>query len=201
MRKFFAAAAIAFAAVPAALAQNEPPRAHLTIVDPALLSGARAESVYQAIRTRIRGNYAISGDPVVMAYQNWRRYNRVPYRSPNHGERFVNNFANDKASNYGRFEKLGRMSEGAVVIKDSFTVTARGQVMTGPFFLMEKLAPGSSPATGDWLYMMIRPDGSLTGMTGGQGGRNVKFCAECHNKAPAGQDRLYLLPKEVRIGP
>ncbi len=40
--------------------------------------GARAESVYQAIRARISKNYAVSGDPVVTAYQNWRRYNTVP---------------------------------------------------------------------------------------------------------------------------
>lgn len=201
-----AAALLLVAWMPVAAAQDasrakaKPPAAHLTIADPASLSGARAEGVYQAIRARIRENYALSGDPVVMAYQNWRRYNKVPYRSPNHGERFVNNYANDQAGRYRLFEKLGSLPQGAVVIKDSFTVTRRGQVMTGPFFLMEKLAPGARPETGDWLFMMIRPDGALMGITGGQGTANVAFCAACHNKAPAGQDHLYFLPEEFRVG-
>ncbi len=71
--------------------------------------------------------------------------------------------------------------------------------MTGPFFLMEKLAPGVSPATSDWLYMMIRPDGALMGITGGKGSANVTFCAKCHNKALAGQDHLFFLPEEFWV--
>ena len=48
--------------------------------------------------------------------------------------------------------------------------------------------------------MMLRPDGSLMGMTGGDGAENVLFCAECHANAGVGNDYLYLPPKEVRIG-
>ena len=70
--------------------------------------------------------------------------------------------------------------------------------MTGPFFLMEKKAPGFNPKTGDWLFMMIRPDGRVAGITGGRNSENVTFCAACHVKAPKGQDSLYFLPREVR---
>lgn len=187
----------AFAVVAtAAIAQTR--GAHMTIADPASLSGDRAEAVYQAIRYNIRRNYSVSGDPVVTAYQSWQRYNTVPYRSGPHGERFVNNYANRSAARYARFEKLGTMAPGAIIAKDSFTVTKTGQVMTGPFFLMEKKAPGFNSASNDWLFMMIRPDGGLVGITRGRGSDKVAFCAECHNKAPAGQDNLYLLPKKVR---
>ena len=64
---------------------------HLTIADPATLSGRRAESVYQVIRGALSENYTRSGDPAAAAYQNWRRYNSAPYRSRAHGERFLNN--------------------------------------------------------------------------------------------------------------
>ncbi len=195
-----AVTAVAVVAAVVAIAQTRkaPAGAHMEIADPAALSGDRAEAVYQAIRYQVAQNYRASGDPVVTEYQTWQRYNTAPYRSSLHGERFVNNYANPLASRYARFEKLGAMPPGAMVAKDSFTVTEAGQVQTGPFFLMEKKAPGFDPAGGDWLFMMIRPDGGLVGMTGGRGSKNVKFCAECHNKAPAGQDHLYLLPREVR---
>lgn len=190
--------ALAACAVVATAAIAQTGGAHMTIADPAALSGDRAEAVYQAIRYNIARNYAVSGDPVVTAYQSWRRYNTAPYRSALHGERFVNNYANRAAGGYARFEKLGAMPPGAIIAKDSFTVTEAGQVMTGPFFLMEKKQAGFNAASNDWLFMMIRPDGALVGITRGRGSDNVAFCAACHNKAPAGQDNLYLLPKKVR---
>ena len=173
-------------------------QSHMVIADPATLSGARAESVYRSIRSILGQRYLESGDPVAGAYQNWKRYNAAPYRSSLHGELFVNNYANPLAKRYGRFEKLGRLPPGAIVIKDSFTVTERGEVMTGPLFLMEKKEAGFNKASNDWLYMTIRADGSIEGLTGGQGAENVEFCAACHNKAPAGQDNLYFLPEEIR---
>ncbi len=190
----------AFAVVAtAAIAETaETQGTHMTIADPASLSGDHAEAVYQAIRNQIGRNYSVSGDPVVTAYQSWQRYNTAPYRSGPHGERFVNNYANRSAARYARFEKLGTMPPGAIIVKDSFTVTKSGQVMTGPFFLMEKKAPGFNPASNDWLFMMIRPDGKITGITGGKGQKNVAFCAECHRKAAAGHDGLYFMPQQVR---
>ena len=70
--------------------------------------------------------------------------------------------------------------------------------MTGPFFLMEKRPKGFNAASNDWLFMMIRPDGALAGVTKGQRSDNVAFCADCHNKAPKGQDNMYFMPMDVR---
>jgi hypothetical protein len=193
-----AAMAIGLAAAALVQAQEMPPKTHMTIARPAELKGARAEAIYQAIRSALQENYAVSGDPIVFEYRNWRRFNTVPYRSTNHGERFVNNYANRPAGKYGLFEKAGEMPEGAVVVKDSFTVSDSGQVMTGPFFLMQKMEPGFNRASGDWMFMMIKPDGKITGITGGMGKENVAFCAQCHQKAAAGHDGLYFLPQQVR---
>ncbi len=62
----------------------------------------------------------------------------------------------------------------------------------------DKRPPGFNPASNDWLFMMIRPDGGLVGITQGRGAENVAFCSDCHNRAPAGQDNLFLMPENVR---
>ena len=196
-----AAAIIAGAAGSIVFAQSSgaPTLQHPKIVDSASLSGARAEQVYRAIRGQMSGNYAASGDPVALSYQTWKRYNKTPYRSSNHGERFVNHYANDKAAGYGKFENLEPLPAGSIIIKDSFAVTRTGSVMTGPLFMMEKMDPGFAPAGGDWRYLMLRPDGSLVGMTGGADGSKMKFCADCHKGAGAEHDFLFFMPKEARI--
>lgn len=189
------------AAVPStvALAQTGPaPKSHMMLADPANLSGARADSVYLAIRENMRDHYRASGDPVASAYQAWRRYNKVPYRSSLHGALFVNNYANATAARYGKYERLGSLPAGSIVVKDSFAVTEGGEVMTGPLFLMEKRESGFNPASNDWLFMMVEPNGAVAGITNGKNSAAVSFCADCHNKAPKGHDNLFFLPEEVR---
>ena len=178
---------------------RQPPKSHLTIANPANLSGSRAEDVYQAIRDRLRDDYAQSGDPIATQYTTWKRYNKTPYRSTQHGERFVNNYANDAAGDYIKYEGLDRLPPGAMIVKDSFTATDQGAILTGPLFLMEKMEAGFNTGDGDWRYMMIRPDGTVAGLSGGVNSRNVEFCAGCHNTAPASQDRLFFMPDNVRL--
>jgi hypothetical protein len=197
----FAAPFLIGAAVSASNAQStgEAALKHPKIADPASLSGVRAEAVYQAIRGQIRSNYAASGDPVVLGYQSWKRYNKTPYRSSNHGERFVNHFGNDKAAGYGKFENLEPLPAGSIIIKDSFTVTRNGTVKTGPFFMMEKMPAGFASSAGTWRFLMLRADGSLVGMTGGLGSKKVGFCADCHKQAGPKRDFLFFMPREARI--
>lgn len=182
----------------AAERQSRAQSLHPNVPFPAELSMARAEAVYQAIKGQMRENYARSGDPLTLAYQQWRRYNMAPYRSSNHGKRFVNHYANDKAAAYGEFENLKPMPVGAIVIKDSFIVTDKGHVKTGPLFMMEKMGPGFRSKAGNWRFMMLRPDGSMTGITGGEGAENVQFCAECHKNAGALHEFMYFVPVKVR---
>ena len=44
-------------------------------------------------------------DPLLLAYQSWKRFTRLPYRSPNHRERFVNHYANDVAGAYKNMKR------------------------------------------------------------------------------------------------
>ena len=173
---------------------------HPAIPFPAELNGERAEAVYNAIKGQIRENYATSADPVAHAYQSWSRLNRFPYRSPNHGQRFVNHYANDTARAYGRFEGMKSLPVGSIVVKDSFEVTEGGRLSTGPLFLMEKMGPGFKSAAGNWRFMMLHPDGHVVGMTGGKGAENVRFCADCHRNAGPEQEYLYFMPEEFRVG-
>ncbi len=174
------------------------PTGHIPLENPADLEAARAEATYQAILGKMRLGYASSGDRVAKNFGDWRRFNSAPYRSAQHGNRFVNNYGNRFATAYGRFEQSGTLPQGSVLAKDSFTVTADGQVYAGALFLMEKMAPGFNPASLDWRYTMILPDGAFFGQTNGEGSNDVAYCIACHELAGAEQDHLFYIPDPYR---
>lgn len=195
-----AAAVVSNAPAPAQDDVNpQAPTRHFRVEHPAALSGADALAIYARIRDDMVAAYRLSGDPVADSYRRWRRYNAVPYRSAQHGERFLNNYANEVAADYGRFEDAGGLPVGAVVAKDSFTVTRRGDVFSGPLFVMEKMPTGFDPEARDWRYTMIMPDGSLFGRTGGEGDARVRFCVSCHKAAGSAQDHLFFVPEGYRV--
>ena len=175
------------------------PTRHFRVERPAGLSGADALTIYNRIQDDMVAGYRLSGLPFVDRYRSWRRYNTVPYRSAQHGERFVNNYANDAAKAYRHFEASGEMPAGSVLVKDSFAVTKRGDVFSGPLFVMEKMPPGFKLASRDWRYTMIMPDGSLFGATNGEGSDRVEFCVTCHKLAGRENDHLFYIPKRYRV--
>lgn len=187
----------------AALAADEPTAdadgLHPVIANPASLTPQRAEQIYQAIRGAMSAAYASSGDPLFDEYQIWKRYTRFPYRAASHGERYANHLANDVAAAYARYENAGELPVGSIIIKDTFTVTGNGQVMTGPLFMMEKMPPGFGSLAGTWRFQMLAPDGTSVGLTGGQNSEAVRFCGECHAQAGADQDFLYFVPDDARL--
>lgn len=176
------------------------PERHFRVPEPADLSAAEASAIYERILPDMVAAYRLSRSRVAARYPHWQRFNHTPYRSETHGERFVNNYASREAApTYGEPER-GPMPVGAVLAKDAFTVTAEGDVFTGPLFLMEKMPAGFDAATGDWRYTMIMPDGSRLGTTGGDGSERVAFCASCHETAGAADDYLFFVPEAFRIG-
>ncbi len=187
----------------AALAQDQievqKPTGHFRVPRPAGLTGADALTIYNRILDHMVAGYRLSNFPHAESYRLWRRYNTVPYRSGQHGERFVNNYANGLAQAYGLFEAAGELPVGAVVIKDSFAVTARGDILSGPLFAMEKMSAGFDPAGRDWRYTMIMPDGSLFGTSNGDGAERIEFCGACHKIAGAGRDHLFYIPEQYRV--
>ncbi len=175
------------------------PTRHFRVERPAELADADALSIYDRILDAMVAGYVKSKNPTAAAYRTWRRYNTAPYLSATHGKRYVNNYANDVAKAYGRFEEAGTLPVGSVLAKDSFEVTERGDVVTGPLALMEKMPAGFNPEGRDWRYTMIMPDGSLFGTTNGENAGRVEFCVECHIAAGDEQDHLFFIPGERRV--
>jgi hypothetical protein len=182
-------------ALPVLAAEKE----HLRIKIDGPLPPAQAEQIYNQVKRDMAIGYAPARDPVVKAYPRWRRYNIASYLSDTHGNRYANNFANAKAAKagYGKLEAGQVMPPGAIVVKDTFTVTKQGEVFPAAVFYMEKLAPGRSPATGDWRFVQLLPDGSYIGDTTGDSPEDVAFCFTCH-KTMAKADFLFFLPKAYR---
>ncbi len=169
---------------------------HFKIERPANLSPAEALTIYDNIGETMADAYALSREIAAERFRKWRRYNTAPYRSATHGNRYVNNYANPRAAGYGGLKPGEPMPPGTIVAKDSFTVSANGDVYGGPLFVMEKLGAGVSPRTGGWRYVMIMPDGSYFGDSTGENARRVEFCGGCHRTAK--QDRLFFIPEPYR---
>jgi hypothetical protein len=179
-------------------AQDSAPTKHFSVGNPAELSDADAENIYRRLAGPLKKGYRLSNHPVARAYRSWSRFNTAPYRSETHGERFVNNYANGMGRAYGSFEEAGDLPVGSVVAKDSFAVTAAGDVTAGPLFIMEKMPQGFNEKSRDWRYTMIMPDGSVFGVTNGADSQKVQFCITCHQRAGAANDHLYFLPDAYR---
>jgi len=169
---------------------------HILLEAPGQLTAERAERIYARIAGDAQQGYAISRDDVAVAFPAWARLNETPYLSATHGNRYVNNYANDVAvaAAYGGG---GEMPAGAVLAKDSFTVTDDGEVFPGALFLMEKLQPGISPSTANWRYWMIMPDGSVLGDSEDDTAADVQFCHTCHQQV-ADDDYLFFVPEAFR---
>ncbi len=176
------------------------PRTHFKVERPADMFPNTAETVYQNIRAEMAAGYALARMPELRSYLSWRRFNRAPYRSATHGARYVNNYANRTGERYGAFEQVGRLPEGSILVKDSFTATVDGGIYPGPMFVMEKMEAGFNPSGGDWRYRMIMPDGSLFGETNGVNSDSVDFCIGCH-ATRADTDHLFFLPEAYRLRP
>ncbi len=184
-------------AAPPLMAQSGDPlktQRHFKIKNPARLTIAEALSAYENVSGQLFRGYAASKDPTAMVYGTWRRYSTAPYTSATHGNRYVSNYGNRKASSYGSGKF---MPAGAIIAKDSFTVTKDRAVYAGALFIMEKLAEGTSPQTGDWRYQMIMPDGSLFGDSLATGAKEVAFCHTCHTSEKK-NDYLFYIPKKYR---
>ena len=178
----------------------EKPRRHFRERDTLILRPVDAAKVYKALREDLVSGYTSSGDSVALGYSTWQRYNSAPYRSATHGLRYVSNYANELAGAYGRYEQAGRLPVGAIIAKDSFSVSLEGERRPGPLFIMEKMEAGFNYVSGDWRYSMIMPDGEIFGVTKGVNSERVGYCIGCH-LAKEDQDHLFFVPASVRVKP
>ncbi len=167
------------------------------------LTDAEAAAAYNCIKGKLKTGYAKSklmsagGVAIAANYQGWKRFSTRAYVSDTHGGRYVQNYGNAVARDYGKYEKVGKMPVGSILAKDSFVVRG-GKIMPGPLFVMEKMAAGFNPASGNWRYSLVMPNGKVIGRTNGKGSKNVQFCIGCH-LAAEDTDSLYFLPDEYRV--
>lgn len=173
------------------------PRRHYRLRDPKILDPERAAEIYAIAREAMSVGYPLSGSQVARDYLSWRRFNSTPYLSARHGNHYLNNYANERALAYGEFEAAGRLPVGAVIAKDSFSVTNSGGILIGPLFIMEKMPQGFNYVSADWKYTLVRADGTLFGETNGPGANRVEYCISCH-LAQERYDHLYFIPKDYR---
>lgn len=166
---------------------------------PVELTDAEAVKVYDCLAKELKTAYAKSDNKVAVSYASFSRYSRQPYVSGTHGNRYVQNFANDTGRAYGNYEKAGTMPAGTALAKDSFSVAANGQVSIGPLFVMEKMNAGFNAESGDWRYTMIMPNGAVFGTTKGADADKVAFCISCHISVAPDSDSLMLIPEEYRV--
>jgi hypothetical protein len=180
-------------------AEVDAPREHFALANPAELDKEDATIAYNSLIDLMMRGYVASAEPTTQRYRTWQRFNDAPYRSATHGNRYVNNYANHAAAaaGYGRLGVV--MPEGAIVAKDSFTATKDGRLFPGALFFMEKLPAQASPATADWRYVMIMPDGSTFGDSRINPAR-MAFCHACH-AARADDDYLFFVPPGVEAQP
>ncbi|WP_170765995.1 cytochrome P460 family protein [Ruegeria lacuscaerulensis] len=180
-------------------AQSSDEDAHLAIENPADLPKEEALRIYESLQKRMARGYGGAQLDLLLNYQDWPLFNDAPYISATHGQRYVNSYANRMAHNYGTLQEGEKLPMGSVLAKDSVTVTDEGNIHPGALFVMEKLAEGANPETGDWRYIMVMPDGSLFGDTMGFRAPAVAYCHDCH-EAVADRDYTFFVPEEYIVG-
>ena len=163
------------------------------------LTAGEARKAYDCLVKDLVAGYGKSGLTVAGHYKDWKNYSSQPYVSDTHGGRYVNNYGNTTAGNYGKYEAAGRMPVGAILAKDSFVAKANGKLAAGPLFLMEKMPAGFKKVSGNWRYTMVLPNGQVFGTTNGAGSAKMDFCYECHMAVAEEQDSLMFLPDEYRV--
>jgi len=165
------------------------------------IAAQEAQALYDCVSDSLYESYQGSGLPEAAAYRDWTSASTAPYQSATHGSRFVLNLVNDAGRDaYLDFLSEGlKMPVGTKTAKVSFTIDRSGAVKQGPLFVMEKVARGALPDTGDWRYTLVLPTGKVMGVTGTETGDKVKFCHDCHASTADTQDSLLYLPEEYRV--
>ncbi len=173
------------------------PRRHFRLRHPAEASTAELERLYDVVRDALARAYDAGGIDSVSGYQAWTRFNRVPYLSQVHGNHYLNNYGNELAGSYADYPDGLDMPEGAILAKDSFSITGSGEILLGPLAVMIKMAAGFNPVSGDWRYVQIAPNGQVLGETNGENSERVDYCIACHIMKES-SDHLFYIPHGAR---
>ncbi|MET1416653.1 cytochrome P460 family protein [Roseibium sp. HPY-6] len=164
------------------------------------LTADEAQSIYDCLKSDLQTGYQngpkrwIPAD-FVKDYPNWTQASAFPAAPGFHGGRFLMTYVNSiGADEYLKYKAENvTVPAGTRIAKESFSVDGDGKVSKGPLFLMEKVAGGKSPDTGDWYYMMVSPNGSP------QAVNVITACSECHLENFGEQGGLGYPVEDARI--
>jgi len=197
-KMIFGAAAAAFLALGASGAQAAAHADCKAPGGPDDISYEQANEVYKCLSQKMYDGYQ-KGDKrwipseFVANYKDWRLAVTAPANPGTHSDRYLVTRVNAKGFRaYTQYAEDVTMPVGTVISKESFTISKKGKGKAGPLFLMEKVAPGTSPDTGDWFYSMVSAKGVPLAVNVG------RDCAACHNGFDF-QDRLGYPVEEVRL--
>ncbi|WP_306142128.1 hypothetical protein [Roseibium sp. MMSF_3412] len=164
------------------------------------LTGAEAEGVYDCLKDDLQAGYQKGAkrwipEDFVKDYPGWTKASAFPAAPGFHGGRFLMTYVNSiGADEYLKYKPENVVvPAGTRIAKESFAVNDDGKVTRGPLFLMEKVAAGTSPETGDWYYMMVAPNGSP------QAVNVISACSECHLENFGEQGGLGYPVEDARI--
>ncbi len=164
------------------------------------LTGDEAQAVYECLSEDMAAGYAKGNKRWIPAdyvanYRSWTLASKFPAAPGFHGERFLITWVNETgAAEYIKYAEDPAIPAGTLIAKESFSVNDEGKATTGPLFLMEKVAAGTSPETDDWYYMMVDAKGRP------QAVNVVAACSECHQGNFGHQGGLGYPVEEARLG-
>lgn len=158
--------------------------AHAASCDPGKpgdeLTTAEAQKVYDCLKPALLENYKKKNKRWIPAdrvedFRSWVPAATSPALPGFHGERFLFTYVNETgAEAYMKYEENPTIPAGTLIAKESFKVTGAGKARRGPLFFMEKVAAGTSPATNDWYYYAVAPNGSPMAINA------MTACNSCH---------------------
>lgn len=164
------------------------------------LTGDQAQSVYDCLKAELQAGYQTGAkrwipEDFVRDYPGWTAASAFPAAPGFHGGRFLVTYVNSVGEEeYLKYKPENvQIPAGTRIAKESFAVDDDGKVATGPLFLMEKVAAGTSPDTDDWFYMMVSPGGVP------QAVEVIAACSECHQENFGEQGGLGYPAEEARI--
>lgn len=166
----------------------------------ASMSNEDAQAVYDCLKDAMYESYN-KGDKrwipaeFVRDYRDWKTANTLPAAPGFHGERYLITYVNPTGyAEYTAFkEEDVNIPAGTVIAKESFDVAEDGTASAGPLFIMQKVAAGTSPSTGDWYYMMVAPNGQPAAVPVEQA------CNQCHMETFGSRGGLGYPVEEVRV--
>lgn len=120
-------------------------------------------------------------------YASYRRLTDAPFRSLDHGNRWVHVYVNDIGVD--AYLAGGEIPVGTIVVKTSVqNVGGQPSDIEGPIFVMQKRAKGYAPDHDDWWYAIhwAKPPEADAKKFGGPiywrgGSPRVAYCWKCHD--------------------